>query len=96
MAKGASRFAQDSYMVQIDWDKSTPKRIELKKNFHSDIIDAVLYAFRDTYAYTHKPEVETPKWGTKAWAEAQTESMFELELNGALQEQEYSRWIKGE
>lgn len=87
MAKGASRFAQDSYMVRIDWEKSTPKRIQLKAGFHSDIIDAVLYAFRDTYAYTHQPESSKPKWGTKEWADAQSNEMFEAELAGFQAEQ---------
>jgi hypothetical protein len=96
MAKGASRFAQDSYLVQIDWDKSTPNRIILKKGFHSDIIDAVLYAFRESYAYTHKPEATKPVYGSKAWAEAQTDSMFELELEGHTKAYEYDKWLKGE
>ncbi len=91
MAKGASRFAQDSYMVQIDWDKSTPKRIQLKKNFHSDIIDAVLYAFRDTYAYTHKPEPTKPRYGSKEWADSQANTMFEAELQGYLAQEEFSK-----
>lgn len=91
MAKGASRFAQDSYMVQIDWDKSTPKRIMLKKTFHSDIIDAVLYAFRDTYAYTHKEQPKGPVYGSVEWAEAQANQMFERELAGMLEKSEYMR-----
>ncbi len=95
MAKGASRFAQDSYMVQINWEKSTPKRIQLKTNYHSDIIDAVLYAFRDTYAYTHKPEVEAPRWGTKEWAEAQSDTMFQAELEGLTNEIEFDRKMWG-
>jgi hypothetical protein len=96
-AKENSRFAQDSYLVQVDWDKSTPKRIVLKKDPHSDIIDAVLYAFRESYAHTYKsPELNKPKWGTKEWAEAQQNDMFELELEGAQKEQEYSKWLRGE
>lgn len=89
MAKSASRFAQDSYMVQIDWDKSTPKRIILKNTFHSDIIDAVLYAYRESYSFTHQAEKEAPKWGTKEWAEAQSSLMFEKELEGHQQENSY-------
>ncbi len=98
-AKSASQFAKDSYMVQIDWEKSTPKRIILKKNYHSDIIDAVLYAFRDTYAYTHQPEKAKPKWGTKEWAEAQHGEMFERELEGHQQEADnlaYMRKMTGD
>lgn len=90
-----SRFVQDSYTVQIDWDKSTPKRIMLKKNFHSDIIDAVLYAFRESYAFTHVKTTEGPKYGTKAWADAQEDSMFELEMEGYQKEESYKNWLKG-
>ncbi len=96
-AKSNSRFAQDSYLVQIDWDKTTPNRIVVKKKPHSDIIDSVLYAFRESYSYTHKPPPPAEaKWGTKEWAEQQTSSMFEAELEGMMQEQEYTKWLKGE
>ena len=95
-AKSASRFAQDSYLIQIDWDKSTPNRIVIKKKPHSDIIDAVLYAFKESYGYTHRPEAPKPKPGTKEWADAQQNSMFEAELEGMIKEQEYTKWLKGE
>ncbi len=96
-AHSASRFAKDSYLVQIDWDKSTPNRIIVKKKPHSDIIDAVLYAFRESYSYSHRPkELDKPSWGSKAWAEAQSDSMFEAELEGLMKEQEYTKWEKGE
>lgn len=85
-AKSNSQFAQDSYMVEIDWLKSTPKRIQLKTNFHSDIIDAVLYAFRESYGYTHKPEVKAPPRGSKEWAEAQSQSMWDAEMQSLSSE----------
>jgi len=93
-AHKSSRFAQDSYLVQIDWDKSTPKRIIIKKKPHSDIIDAVLYAFRESYAYTHKPETSKPKYGSKEWAEAQTNEMFEAELAGHQADDSLNKWLK--
>ena len=91
-----SRFAQDSYIVQIDWDKSTPNKIVIKKKPHSDIIDAVLYAFKESYAYTHKEEAAKPKWGTKEWADAQHDTMFEAELEGYTKEAEFDKWMKSE
>ena len=92
-AKANSRFAKESYLIQIDWSKTTPNRIVLKKNFHSDIIDAVLYGFKESYAYAHTPP-PPPKaaWGSKEWAEQQTDNMFELELEGALKDQEDKKW----
>lgn len=56
-AKSTGRFAQDTYLIQVDWDKSTPDRIVIKKNPHSDIIDAVLYAFKESPAYHYKEPV---------------------------------------
>jgi hypothetical protein len=95
-AKSASRFAQDSYLVQIDWDRTTPNRIVVKKKPHSDIIDAVLYAFKESYAFSHAPEVTGPRYGSKAWADAQEDSMFELELEGHKQADSFNKWLKGE
>lgn len=81
-AKGKSRFAQDSYLIQVDWDKSTADRIVIKKKPHSDIIDAVLYAFKESPSFSHQAEVRKPARGTKEWAEQQTSDMFEAELEG--------------
>jgi len=76
-AKSASRFAQDSYLVQIDWDKSTPDKTVVKKFPHSDVIDAVLYAFKLSPAYAYEEQKQGPKYGTKEWADAQENEMFE-------------------
>lgn len=86
-AKANSRFAQDSYLVEIDRDKSKPDRLVVSSRYHSDIIDAVLYAFKCSPAYSYT--APTPKLvkGTKEWAEAQSRHMFESELNGMLAEQ---------
>lgn len=91
-AKPMSRFAQDSYLVEIDRDKSTPDRIRVSDRFHSDIIDAVLYAFKLSPSYAYMPPEEKPKYGTKAWADAQQSSMFEAELQGMQEAAEYRRF----
>lgn len=75
-AKKNSRFAQDSYMVQIDWEKTTPDRLVVKDSFHSDIIDSVLYAFKESPAWAFKTaDSPAPKWGTKEWAEKESDQM---------------------
>lgn len=74
-AKANSRFAQDSYLIQIDWEKSTPDKIVLKKNYHSDIIDAVLYAFKLSPAFTYRAPVAKPKHGTAKWYEEEVSDM---------------------
>lgn len=95
-AKSLSRFANDSYLVQIDWDKTTPNKIVIKKQPHSDIIDAVLYAFRESYSYTFKKDQEKPKYGSREWAEQQSSDMFNKELEGHQKQEEYMKWVKGE
>lgn len=96
-AKKGSRFVQDSYLVEIDVDKSTPDKIKVSDRFHSDIIDAVLYAFKCSPAYTWEaPKSKGPQYGTKEWADAQSKNMFEAEMEGHMKEQEYSKWLKGE
>jgi len=86
MADKDSRFARDSYLVQIDWDKSTANKIVIKKQPHSDIIDSVLYAFKESPAYTYTAPVEAPKYGSQQWAKAEAERMFSAELEGLQQE----------
>ncbi len=96
-AKKDSRFALDSYMIQIDWDKSTPDKIVIKKDPHSDIIDAVLYAHKESYAFTHKPaDPPKPRYGSAEWAKQQSSEMFERELEGAMKDQEYNKWLNGD
>lgn len=74
-AKANSLFAEDSRRVQIDKDKTTPDRIVVKDSFHSDIIDAVLYAFKESPAYAYQKPVEKPKYGTPEWAEQEVTDM---------------------
>lgn len=95
-AKGTSRFAQDSYLVEVDRDKSKPDRIVVSDRFHSDIIDAVLYAFKCSPAFSWTPPPDKPVYGSREWAEAQHNAMFEAELEGAQQEAARIKWFNGE
>lgn len=74
-AKSTSRFANDSYLVEIDREKSTPDRIKVKDSYHSDIIDAVLYAFRESPAYLYQVPLIRPVYGTPAWADQEVTEM---------------------
>ena len=76
-AKRDSRFAKDSELVQIDWEKSSPDRIVVKSGFHSDIIDSVLYAFKESPAFTFSPIKEGPKPYSKEWFEKEVSDMEE-------------------
>ncbi len=95
MAKSASRFAQDSYLIQIDWDKSRPDKIIVKKKPHSDIIDAVLYAFKESPAYTYQAPKTSPRYGTKEWADAQQNEMWENAVKYFEEERELNNRLNG-
>lgn len=84
-AKKNSRFAQDSYLVEIDREKSTPERLKVKDSFHSDIIDAVLYGFKESPAFSYQAPIAKPKEGTTEWAKAEEEDMFQQNLERAQQ-----------
>ncbi len=74
-AKQESRFVQDSYGVQIDHERTTPDRMVVKKGFHSDIIDAVLYAFKESPAFTYQKPILPPKPKTDEWFKQEVEKM---------------------
>lgn len=94
-AKSGSRFAQDSYLIQIDWDKSTPSKIVIKKDPHSDIIDAVLYAFKESPAYTYEKPKTILARDTKEWAEQQQQEMFDNAMEHFTQQAELERRLSG-
>ena len=66
-AKEDSVFAHDCMRVEWDLDKSTPDKKVISRRFHSDICEAVLYAWRESYSYTHAPVPIKPKYGSKEW-----------------------------
>lgn len=94
-AKHASRFAQDSLLVEIDWDKSTADKIKVSDKYHSDIIDAVLYAFRESPAYAYEPPPEKPRPGTKEWAEQQEDSMWDAAVEHFSEQARIEKMNKG-
>lgn len=87
-AKKQSRFAQDSMQVQIDYEKTTPDRIVVKKGFHSDIIDAVLYSFKESPAFTFQAQPAKPKYGTPEWGRQEEDAMYEAALEAATASQD--------
>ena len=60
-AKKESLFAEDCKLVTMDW--SNPERPQISDAYHSDIIDAVLYAYRECQHYIKesKPEPKVAK-----------------------------------
>lgn len=95
-ATSDSKFAQDSYLVEIDKDKSTSDKIVVSKTYHSDIIDAVLYAFKESPAFTYQVPENKPKYGSKEWAEQQKSEMWESALQHHEEQNEYQRRLRDE
>ncbi len=93
-AKSDSKFAKDSYLVQIDWEKTTPDRIKVKDNYHSDIIDAVLYAFKESPAFTFQKAKEKLPYKSKEWAEQEVSNMEQaaIEHFEELEDQQKNGW----
>ena len=80
-AKSGSRFAQDCMLVEYDLDKSTPDKRVVSKRYHSDICDAVLYAWRESYSYTFSPTPAPLKYGTPEWQKKEQEGMFDAAID---------------
>ena len=73
-----SLFEEDCMLVQ--WDKDSrirnPERPKISDTYHSDICDAVLYAWRECRHYLSEKPVDSPKEGTNSY-------MKELEMKEA-------------
>lgn len=64
-AKKDSLFAQDSKLVM--WDRSNPLKPKISTVYHSDIGDAVLYAYRECRHFLYKEVAPTPKRDSNAY-----------------------------
>lgn len=63
-----TRFEEDAGLVQWDW--SDPAKPKIDDRYHTDIGDAVLYAWRDCKHYFYTPAAATPTQGTNEYMEA--------------------------
>lgn len=84
-ARSNSRFVLDTYNIQVDRLKTTESKIKLKGP-HSDIIDAVIYAFKESPAYAYEAPPQPPAPGSPEWAKQQEDDMFEQALERAQSE----------
>lgn len=78
-AKANSIFAADSYKIQIDYEKTTPDRLVVKSGHHSDIVDAVLYSFRESPAWTYEEKKRATEYGSREWGDEEAARMEERE-----------------
>lgn len=95
-ANSHSQFAQDCMLVE--WDRSNPNKLAIKDTFHSDITDAVLYAYRESLHWLHVPKPPvvqklTPEWYRQL--EAQLEEEAEKRLAKSTNSDDISLWGGG-
>lgn len=48
------QWIEDSRLLQWDIDINNPERVKISNSFHSDITDAVLYAWRESLHFTYR------------------------------------------
>lgn len=58
--KNNTTFAEESKLMTWDYDKSTPDRLVVSKAYHSDICDAVLYAYRECRHWFQEKDNKKP------------------------------------
>lgn len=90
MARKDSRFANDAMLLEWDYEKMRPDKKVVSDRFHSDIIDAVLYGFKESPAYSWQPEPIKPKIGTLEWGKLEEQRMYDAELEKLQRENEES------
>lgn len=59
-ARPLGNFAEDAALVQWDMDARAKGVLKIAEDYHSDITDAVLYAFRACYAHLERPAPPPP------------------------------------
>jgi hypothetical protein len=70
-----SRFAEDCNLVVWDYDNPTHPRIS--DTYHSDINDAVLYAWRECQHYLSEPVKRGPAFASEEWAAAEEQRLMD-------------------
>lgn len=79
-AKKDGIFAQDSYLVEWDRDVTDPDKLKISESYHSDICDAVLYAYREALNWLSEDAPVKIIPMTPAWMKKQEEEMERIAL----------------
>lgn len=84
-AKADGLFAQDTMLIEYDKGKSSGDKFVISDTYHSDIADAVLYAYRESLHWiTETVAPPGPVAGSAEWLaeqEAMIQARLEAELN---------------
>lgn len=91
LASPASKFAEDCMLVQWDQDARAKGVLKVADSYHSDICDAVLYAYRAASHYLYEPETK------KAKPSAQDQvDLWEARELERLEKAESQDWTEGD
>lgn len=85
-AKHDSFFAHDCNILEKDREKSTPEKIVVRG--HSDSVDAALYAFRESPAYSYEEPPPKPKANSPEADQAFADAMFEQNMERLKRDKE--------
>ncbi len=84
-AKKESRFAEDCGRIKWETDLVNPEKPKISDNFHSDIADAVLYAYRESLHWLTEAEPTKLVPLTQPWYNKQAEDMERAALDALKQ-----------
>jgi hypothetical protein len=94
-AKADSRFASDCMMVE--WDRDAMKsaggeKYKISDRFHSDVVDAVIYAWKEAFQWLYVETEEKPKPNTPEWYK-NVESEMEQGLLDRFNSSKQDDWL---
>jgi len=96
-----SRFAEDC--MRLEWEREEDKRIytpsekpRIRDNYHSDICDSVLYAFRECYHWLYQPQEPKVLPGSAEWFKKEEIKLEETVLEGIQRTKELDPWAYGD
>jgi hypothetical protein len=79
-----SRFEEDSLLLQ--WDYGASGKPKISEAYHTDVGDAVLYAWRECRHFLYEAEEVSPKIGTDSYMDM-LEEMEAKKLEDKLKKQ---------
>ena len=79
-------------IMLIAFCDSKNDKLVISDRYHSDICDAVLYAFRESLHWLHEPPEKLLVPGTPEWAQAEEQAMEEFALQQAEAEEREAEW----
>lgn len=91
-AKKDGRFAQDSMLVEWDRDVTNPDKLKIADGYHSDIADAVLYAFRESLHWLSEPAPVKLIPLSEPWYAAQAKEAEQMLIDKLEREQSGDMW----